>query len=51
MRLLVKGNLHAAVYSALDQITANDMRGLCRETGYIASLNLHRTWGTLNSFP
>lgn len=36
MRLLVEGNLHAAVYSALDQITANDMRGFYRETGYIA---------------
>ena len=36
MRLLVEANLHAAVYSALDQITANDMRGFYRETGYIA---------------
>ena len=36
MRLLVEANLHAAVYSALDQITANDMRGFYRETGHIA---------------
>ena len=36
MQLLVEANLHAAVYSALDQITANDMRGFYRETGYIA---------------
>lgn len=36
MRLLVEANLHAAVYSTLDQITANDMQGFYRETGYIA---------------
>jgi len=28
MRLLVEGNLQAAVYSAVDQITVNDMRGI-----------------------
>jgi len=36
MQLLVKANLHAAVYSALNQIIVNDMRGFYRETGYIA---------------
>ena len=36
MRLLVEGNLQAAVYSALDQITVNDMRGIYWEAGYIA---------------
>ena len=32
MRLLVEANLHVAVYSALDQITVNDMPGFYRET-------------------
>ena len=53
MRLLVEANLHAAVYSALDQITVNDMRGFYRETGTYVAIwtDLYRTWVLWIVFP
>ena len=45
MRLLVGANLHAVVYSALDQVTVNDMRGFYRETGYISLAELAQNVG------